>query len=152
MASQIRDKIRAGGFFLFLKEQKSLEFLLLKHPYRWDLPKGHCESGETFLDAAIRELKEETGIQKNQIAIDPIFQFEICYPVTYTDPSPATYHKQVVYFLAFLSTKPKLKLTEHDSFRWHEWDPRVKIQEETIDPLVQAVAKHFASLGNKESE
>ena len=28
----------------------------------WSLPKGHLESGETALDAALREVEEETGI------------------------------------------------------------------------------------------
>lgn len=30
-------------------------------PGNYDIPKGHRENGETTLDAAIRELKEETG-------------------------------------------------------------------------------------------
>ena len=30
-------------------------------PGNYDIPKGHRENGETTLEAAIRELKEETG-------------------------------------------------------------------------------------------
>jgi 8-oxo-dGTP pyrophosphatase MutT (NUDIX family) len=29
---------------------------------RWDIPKGLAEGGETFIDAAVRELNEETGL------------------------------------------------------------------------------------------
>jgi 8-oxo-dGTP pyrophosphatase MutT (NUDIX family) len=29
----------------------------------WGLPKGHVEPGETFAEAAIREVREETGVE-----------------------------------------------------------------------------------------
>lgn len=34
----------------------------------WSLPKGHLESGETFEDAAVREVEEETGIRGRVLA------------------------------------------------------------------------------------
>jgi len=37
--------------------------LLIQRNGRWDLPKGKVESGETLLQAALREMEEETGIQ-----------------------------------------------------------------------------------------
>lgn len=37
--------------------------LLIQRNGRWDLPKGKVESGETLLQAALREVEEETGIQ-----------------------------------------------------------------------------------------
>lgn len=36
--------------------------LLIWRNGRWDLPKGKVESGETLLQAALREAEEETGI------------------------------------------------------------------------------------------
>ena len=37
--------------------------LLIQRNGRWDLPKGKVESGETLLQAALREVEEETGIK-----------------------------------------------------------------------------------------
>ena len=36
--------------------------LLILRNGRWDLPKGKVESGETLLQAALREVEEETGV------------------------------------------------------------------------------------------
>lgn len=39
------------------------EFLLIRDPYgNWGLPKGHVEGGETPVDAALREVTEETAL------------------------------------------------------------------------------------------
>lgn len=37
--------------------------LLIKRNGRWDLPKGKVEPGETLVQAALREVEEETGIK-----------------------------------------------------------------------------------------
>lgn len=36
--------------------------LLLNNGGEWVFPKGHIESGETYLETAIRELREESGV------------------------------------------------------------------------------------------
>jgi 8-oxo-dGTP pyrophosphatase MutT (NUDIX family) len=52
----------AGGVVYRLHEGNAL-FLLIKDSYQnWGFPKGHLESGERAEDAAMREVREETGI------------------------------------------------------------------------------------------
>ena len=49
----------AGGV---VKNIKS-EYLLIKRFGIWDLPKGKVETGETMMEAAVREVCEETGLR-----------------------------------------------------------------------------------------
>ncbi len=48
----------AGG--IVRDEQGRL--LMIRCRDRWDLPKGHIETGESAVEAALREVREETGI------------------------------------------------------------------------------------------
>jgi 8-oxo-dGTP pyrophosphatase MutT (NUDIX family) len=70
----------AGGVVYRLHEGHAL-FLLIRDSYQnWGFPKGHLESGERSEDAALREVREETGIDdlalRGQIeTIDWYFRF-----------------------------------------------------------------------------
>lgn len=51
------------------------EILLIKGPRRgWEMPGGQVEEGESLKDAAIRETKEETGIDVEILKFCGIFQ------------------------------------------------------------------------------
>lgn len=56
--------IRAGGG-LVLNAQN--EVLLIKRLGKWDLPKGKLEKNELIEECALREVEEETGIDKVQL-------------------------------------------------------------------------------------
>ena len=141
-------RVNAAGFLLMTRSFNSLEFLLMRHPNRWDLPKGHCDSGESFLETAIRETWEETGIAASEIEVDKNFKFDLFYQVQYSEFGNQPFEKQVRYFLGFLKKKPDLQLTEHESAVWHPWAPPHRIQRQTIDSLLEAVACHFDEHGH----
>lgn len=51
------------------------EILLIKGPVRgWEMPGGQVEEGESLKEAAVRETKEETGIEVEIIKFCGIFQ------------------------------------------------------------------------------
>lgn len=53
----------AGGIITNVNQ----EILLIYRHLRWDLPKGKCEANETIEETAIREVKEECGLDELQI-------------------------------------------------------------------------------------
>ncbi len=53
--------VKAGGGLVFNKKG---EVLFIFRNGKWDLPKGGIEKGEGIEEAAIREVKEETGVKK----------------------------------------------------------------------------------------
>ncbi len=81
-----------GAIVFYLKDNKE-QILLIKHANsgHWSFPKGHVEAGETEVATALREIKEETGIN---VSIDTRFR-EV---VTYSPKKDVL--KDVVYFFA----------------------------------------------------
>jgi 8-oxo-dGTP pyrophosphatase MutT (NUDIX family) len=61
-ASRALVETSAGGVIYRWREQVP-HVLLIRDPYdHWGLPKGHLEDGETPDAAALREVREETGL------------------------------------------------------------------------------------------
>lgn len=120
----------------------------MKHKNRWDLPKGHVDPGETDLQAAFRELVEETGIKQRDVEHDSKFLFEHQYEVSGKRYKEADDNEKVMktllIYLGFVETQIEIELTEHPGYEWFEWNPPHEIQKQTIDPLLQQVAKHLA--------
>ncbi|HWQ12904.1 MAG TPA: NUDIX domain-containing protein [Roseiflexaceae bacterium] len=68
--------------------------LLIRDQYgQWTLPKGHLDAGEGAAEAAVREVREETGVSGT---LGPLVG-EIRYPVT--NRRGETYVKRVAFFL-----------------------------------------------------
>ncbi|MBQ9980939.1 MAG: NUDIX domain-containing protein [Oscillospiraceae bacterium] len=84
---------KSCGGVIYRKSHGNLEILLIKHinSGHWSFPKGHIEANETEQETALREIKEETGID---VVLDPSFRETVHY-------SPKKdINKEVVYFLA----------------------------------------------------
>ncbi len=129
---------------LIVRGDPPAEFLLMEHDHRWDLPKGHVDPGESDRDCALRELEEETGIRSDDIQIDPVFRFELRYRLPPRETDAPSTMKTLVIFLARLVREVAIVPTEHRGFCWFQWQPPHQIQEQTIDPLLEAVEAHLA--------
>ena len=115
----------------------------MKHPMRWDFAKGHVDPGESEMECALRELEEETGITADDIELDSEFRFQTQYQVNNKRTGGESWDKTLVVFLAELKNKITITPTEHDSFKWFDWDPPHVIQERAIDPILENIAKYW---------
>lgn len=83
---------KSCGAIVYRKSHGNTEILLIKHVNsgHWSFPKGHMEPGETEEQTALREIKEETGID---VLLDTTFRETVSY-----FPRKDT-QKLVVYFV-----------------------------------------------------
>jgi 8-oxo-dGTP pyrophosphatase MutT (NUDIX family) len=89
---------RSAGFILFRSDPSvpgGRVYLLLDYGRHWDYVKGHVEKGESDLEAAIRELHEETGIAAPRV-VDG-FAHEIEY--YFRSSKHGLIQKRVVFFV-----------------------------------------------------
>ena len=85
--------IKSCGFVAYKQIENRNYYLIIKS-LNGDVgfPKGHMEIGESELQTAVRELKEETGVE-----VEIISDFR--YQIEYTLPNVPGAIKQSVYFL-----------------------------------------------------
>jgi mutator protein MutT len=98
----VRVIIRHGGKVLVLKRAETMD----RAGY-WELPGGHVEAGESAEEAAVRELKEETGLEANGLE--------------FHHTSDYNYKGQTRLSIVFIgrTADDKIKLSsEHDEHTW----------------------------------
>jgi len=85
---------------------------------RWQLPKGHIEEGETAEQAAVREVREETGVTGKVVAPLPPVEY------WYFEKGQRRVHKKVDYYLlAYLSgDNADFDAHEVSGADWFSWD------------------------------
>jgi len=123
---------KSAGVIVFRRAGDQCLFLLVlskltKRPL-WEFPKGGVEPGETLLQAALRELSEETGIPENEVTLVPDFQRTEDYRFTAGEDNQRTLiHKQVTYFLAETAKEDVvLSVKESSEFAWLNLEDALK--------------------------
>lgn len=136
----------SAGMVIFYEDPHTpdREYLLLQYASGyWDLPKGKLEKGETSLQAAIREVKEETGLQ-----LQPFDNFEQKINYYFKDRDGTLVYKTVLYFCAEAPTRDDVKVSdEHLTYLWLPFDQAVKkVTYSNAKQLLQLVEYHLAAL------
>ncbi|MGH8370411.1 MAG: NUDIX domain-containing protein [Gammaproteobacteria bacterium] len=105
----------SAGVAVLRETSAGPSFLLLRAWRYWDFPKGAVEPDETPLQAAIREVQEETGIA----------DLEFAWGDNYCETPPYNRGKVARYYLArtrqqqvILAANPVTGVHEHMEYRW----------------------------------
>jgi len=123
---------RAAGAVVFRRTESGVRLLVLRAYKNWDFPKGLVDAGENQLDAAKREIREETGLA----------EVEFPFGEEHRETVPYSGNKIARYYLAEttehdieLPVSPELGRPEHHEFRWVTFDEA----EELLPPLLAIV-------------
>ena len=104
------------------------EVLLLEradHPGYWQSVTGSCEAGETLLETAIREVREETGLDANLYLLSD-WQSKNVYEIypqwQYRYPPGVTHNAEHVFGLQLPHpVEIQLAPREHLNYQWLAW-------------------------------
>ena len=111
----------SAGAILFRDTRGRREYLLLKsRPGDWEFPKGGVEDGEELQQTAIREVKEEAGIEDFRL-IDG-FRDEYNYVF---QANGQTIHKTVHLFIAESFEASAELSTEHRDLQWRDYEQAI---------------------------
>jgi bis(5'-nucleosidyl)-tetraphosphatase len=117
-------KEHSAGIVLYRSDDNSSNLILLLHygNGHWDFPKGNIEVNETQIQAAVRELEEETGI--NRFRLVPGFKETLVY--NYKKKS-AQVAKTVTFYLGITTISKVVLSSEHIGYVWLTYQESVKI-------------------------
>lgn len=114
-----------AGFVIFRRTYEGVKFLLLyRRGSYWNFPKGHFNQGESALEAALREVEEETGLKKSDLKIIPEFR---AYERFYFQTGGESIHDTVILHLAGThKAEVRISPREHSGFGWFLYEDAVK--------------------------
>ena len=113
----------ASGF-----TRTGLQVLLLEradYPGYWQSVTGSCEAGETLVETALREVREETGLDARQYPLSD-WQSQNVYEIypqwRYRYPPDIAHNTEYVFGLELPCVVPvQLEPREHLNFQWLAW-------------------------------
>lgn len=130
----ISDDRLSCGIVLARAAETGWQTLMLRAYHHWDFPKGLKEPGEDPLEAALREVGEETGI--SDVAFD--------WGNGFIETGPYSRGKTARYYLAStteqeveMGISPETGVPEHHEWRWLSFDEAYDIASPRVRNVVQ---------------
>jgi 8-oxo-dGTP pyrophosphatase MutT (NUDIX family) len=133
----------SSGVVVVSLPKRQLRFLLLRAYRNWDFPKGMVEAGEEPIDAALREVREETTL--DDLSFD--------WGLSFMETGPYNKGKISRYYIArskemqvLLPVNPELGMPEHHEARWFAFDEALA----KVSPRLQPVVRWAHAIINRE--
>lgn len=139
-------EISAGGVVFRKNGKDRFDIMLIEDRYaRASFPKGKQERGETIEETALREIKEETGIDGEIVKPLKVVYYD------YEHPEKGTVDKEVHYYLVrALTDHVIVQQEEIAQVHWHDPEDAVNIQDEkgygNNRDVLQAALRHLHTI------
>ena len=128
------EPVLSCGVVLARKTDQGWVTLMLRAFHHWDFPKGLREDGEKSLEAALREVGEETSIS--------ILNFD--WGERYMETGPYSRGKTARYYLAqteqeevVMGPSPETGEPEHHEWRWVSFDEAYDLASPRVRDVVR---------------
>ena len=120
----------SAGAIVYTKIDNKIKYLISKDFHNnWGFPKGHLENNETKQEAAIREIKEEVGVD---VILDTSFKETLEYVM------PNGIKKKSFYFIAYFENQiPTRQLEEVQEIKILEYEEALNLL--TFDNMKQVL-------------
>lgn len=117
-------EVSAGGV-MYRKNSDQIQIALIHVRNRWGLPKGHVEEGERIEETALREVREETGLEGR--VVKKLGDIRYAYRDKTKEGEPIRIYKRVhFYLLRYLKGDVRDHDHEVDEARWFPMDQVIK--------------------------
>jgi uncharacterized protein involved in tolerance to divalent cations/ADP-ribose pyrophosphatase YjhB (NUDIX family) len=117
-------EVSAGGV-MYRKNSDQIQIALIYVRNRWGLPKGHVEEGERIEETALREVREETGLEGR--VVKKLGDIRYAYRDKTKEGEPIRIYKRVhFYLLRYLKGDVRDHDHEVDEARWFPMDQVIK--------------------------
>jgi len=125
---------RAAGAVVARPTAAGWRYLVLRAFRNWDFPKGVVEPGETPLQAALREVREETSLGA----------LELRWGEAFRETEPYAGGKVARYYLVSspggdvrLAAAPELGRPEHHEYRWASHAEARRLLPKRLQPILE---------------